>query len=59
MRENFDVLKEYSVSPTTKRDIMDLVFNISGFSATRIIEIGYERSAATELVEAMIHCSLY
>ena len=48
-KETFDVLKNYSVKPNIDRDIMDLVFEISGFVATRMIKIGYEHAAATEI----------
>ena len=58
-KETFEVLKNYSVKPNIDRDIMDLVFEISGFVATRMIKIGYEHAAATEISEAMIHCCLY
>ena len=58
-KETFEVLKSYSIKSNIDRDVMDLVFNISGFVATRMMKISYEHAAATELAEAMIHCCLY
>ena len=58
-KETYDVIKQYSTCSTIDREIMDLIFNISGFVATRQLKIGFEHSAATELTEAMLHCCLY
>lgn len=58
-KKTFEKIKKYSIAPTIDRDIMDLVFSISGFVATRLVNISNEHTAATELVEAMIHCCLY
>lgn len=58
-KETFAVIRKYSVSQTIERKIMELVFTISGFVATKLVDIGYAHIAATELAEAMLHCCLY
>ena len=58
-KKTFKIIKKYSIAPTIDRDIMNLVFSISGFVATRPMYISNEHTAATELTEAMIHCCLY
>lgn len=58
-KKTFKKIKKYSIAPTIDRDIMNLVFSISGFVATRLVYISNEHTAATELTEAMIHCCLY
>ena len=58
-KKTFEVIKQYSTRLTIDRDIMDLVLNISGFVASRLLKISYEHYAATELAEAMLHCCLY
>ena len=58
-KETFEEIKKYSIASTIDRDIMDLIFIISGFVATRHIKISPEYAAAIELTDAMLHCCLY
>ena len=58
-KECYEVLKKYSVMPFVDRDIMGLVFSVSGFFATKFTRISCEHFAAAELAEALIHCCLY
>ena len=58
-KKTHEKIKKFSIAPNIDRDVMDLVFSISGFVATRPMHINNEHTAATELTEAMIHCCLY
>ena len=57
--ETFEAIKKYSAAPKIDRDLMDLVMNVGGFVATRLVKINYWHIAAVELTEAMLHCCLY
>ena len=57
--ETFEAIKKYSVAPKIDRDLMDLVMNVGGFVATRLVKINHWHIAAVELTEAMVHCCLY
>ena len=57
--ETFEAIKKHSVAPTIDRDLMDLVMNIGGFVATRLVKINHWHIAAVEFTEAMVHCCLY
>ena len=57
--ETFEAIKKHSVAPKIDRDLMDLVMNVGGFVATRLVKIDNWHIAAVELTEAMLHCCLY
>ena len=57
--ETFEAIKKYSVAPKIDRDLMDLVMNVGGCVATRLVKINHWHIAAVELTESMVHCCLY
>lgn len=53
-KETFEVLRNCPCEETIKKELIELIKDMSGFVSTRFAKINYEHLAACELTDAML-----